>query len=1116
MIIAETVLKAEFLTGLVLLIIGIGIQIAAAQLAAKKNKQKFPDEEDDSPSTITTRGAWLQAIWGVHRVAPVVGWVGNRRERHVRRTLPQDIVEDAWHLITVGRCTALTAIWKDGKLLWSGRITPESHPSGTTINFKITGFLSTFRIYWGEDDQPIDDIVSANVTINSRWPGVCYIVIFDQKIGTKGSTTAWPTLEYEITSRPIESDLQTSKWFHNADEISGLGIDPINVLLNGAPGVGFIEVAKNVTSDYFPGRAVTVAGQPLSALTVKSTSFIKNTLISSTPGDLTTWTKVPSTDGTDAVFTPTVLLPQLTSPPGVEGIQYLLSTRKTLAEDVSGYTITNVDLFQKVGMFAEFSIYMHMSFRDEFSISQFRLSILNGSDEELVRGDFTPDFRTQKWNVDKITSPLGKPDIKATALFVSGLWTKLTVSVRITAAEAGTTKKVLIRPGASSFVIDTARTRLGSVVSLHKVLVIAPLSSQTDITRIFFQETLTGWTPDTGTLTPTIPTTVEFNGANAAAILDELFFLESPRGSGLDKTVFDRSSLATIGNTLDTTAERAASHAIARGGTDAREIINDIMVDFGIVLPWDYSLGKYVFKLNRKAPVSNTIIPESLLEGIPPLIISNLLSKFAPKIVYPFKDRERNFTTSTISIDDDGQIAAIANQRATKISLKTVTDFKGAGILSTRKDLEHPSNAAGAELTASRAARYLLPGDILSVEGLPELIRVVETTPQASSTQVKIDGTFSIYGENAVTGNILKGGGISPVLLAADDLQTDILELDYPVVPRFSEVKLVIARIRAHTGIIAANILISEDEVIYTSIKAIDTHAIGGVLSKNISSSSGNDPDIEPIEFTPAGGLDDFASFPLIEDLDSLRSGKLVARIGEEWIFFAGIQQVDDSPITFRLLECMRGRLHSKTTSHDINDKIYLMDPDQNSETIIGLDFIQNPSIKADQKLSYKIQSLAADALEEPITPDIFIPQGLATIPRGMTFLGALEGRLVYTTTAGIDVFWSVYSDSAADAPSKFSAGDFPFGQRHDDINATGGSPHKAFLEIRSDPGEELKTTIATALSGGKMDTGFAISQTTISNAFDGEHPASFQLWGFLKDGNIKSLYRKVIISKRT
>jgi len=99
-------------------------------------------------------------------------------------------------------------------------------------------------------------------------------------------------------------------------------------------------------------------------------------------------------------------------------------------------------------------------------------------------------------------------------------------------------------------------------------------------------------------------------------------------------------------------------------------------------------------------------------------------------------------------------------------------------------------------------------------------------------------------------------------------------------------------------------------------------------------------------------------------------------------------------------------------------------------------------------------------------------------------------------------------------------------GQVHSDIAITGGSPHSAFAEIRSNPGEVLKTTIKLNATGGDIVTGENISQSTISAAFDGEHPDSFQLWGFMQNSttlpteNInlvqKSPYLKIIIKKRT
>ena len=1117
----NTIVHAELITFFVLLVIGVGLQVAAAQLAKQKNRQKFPDEEDDTPSTITTRGAWLQTLWGQHRVAPVVGWVGNRRERHIRRSLP-DIIEDAWHLLNVGKCNALTAIWKDGRILFQGRVTPETTPSGSTLSVTVDSITWQFRIYWGEDDQPIDPTIEEQVGISSRWPGICHIVVFNQKIGVKGQATAWPSLEYELTSRPVDSDLAIKRWFFNSDEVTALDPNPIFRVTNGEPGIGFIEVPQNLTSDYFPGVIADVTGQPLSTVTVRKTEFIRDVIQSNPSSDLTTWTNEPDKTGDPQSYVRNAILanPQLPGPPGVTEIQYILLSRHAKDSDENGgYTKDNVDLFQEAGLKATFSIVIFRGKQDsplgDFIAEHMRLSILDSTNnKELVRGDFRYNHHAFVYQIDKLLSPAGKIKIDSIERILDVRWQRIGVSIEVEASEVGNTRKVLIRP--ANF--ETVNGRI--YTKLRATPVIAPIAGQENTTKIFVNETLTGWSDLTGTITPQTPTTAPFNGANAAAIIDEVLFLESPRGAGLDKTIFDRTSLVTIGTSLDTTEERATCHAIARGGADAREIISDIMNDYGIVIAWDYSLGKFIFRLNRKAPASSTHIPTSLLEGIPPLLITSLLSKFTPKVVYTFRDRERNFTTSTISVDDDGQVLAIANQRAQKVSLKTITDFTSAGLISNRKDLENPSNASGVELTASRAARYLLPGDTLSVEGLPDLILISSTTPKSASSQVEIAGLFSVYGENAVPLPVLKGGGISIVQLATDDVQSDIIELSYPIVPRFSQLTVAIPRIRAHPGIISANILISENDIDYKSIQFLDKVTIGGTLVNNISTSAGLDHDIEPIKFNKIGDISDYAGLPVFgpEQDNLFRAGKLLIKINDEWMFCKGLDLINDSTFTFILGATMRGRFHTKADTHKAGDKIFIIDINDFIDSSIGLEFITNSAIIKLKKLFYKIQSVATDSLENP-TSESFTPVGLAEIPRGMSHVSGERGRLEYSTTGtAITIWWSVFSDSIEEVPSKYSAGDHPAGQQHIGINSSGGSPHKAFLELRTDPGEVLKKTIDTLKTGGEMISGIDITLTTINIAFNGL-PDSFQIWAYLRDVNdssIKSPYYKITVKKVT
>lgn len=191
----------------VLAVVSIGVSVASGLLI----NPKIPKQEglkDESPSTTATRGTYIPYVLGRRRVGASVGYVGNRTTKKEsvgsapskggkKRTGNKQTIyyEDAWHHLCEGPVAVLHAIYAAGKPIFSGGITPTSHPSGTTINLGSEG---AFTIYWGEDDQPLGSEVNTAIGANSRWPGRCYVFWSAKRLGT---APRWPILDYEVETR---------------------------------------------------------------------------------------------------------------------------------------------------------------------------------------------------------------------------------------------------------------------------------------------------------------------------------------------------------------------------------------------------------------------------------------------------------------------------------------------------------------------------------------------------------------------------------------------------------------------------------------------------------------------------------------------------------------------------------------------------------------------------------------------------------------------------------------------------------------------------------------------------------------------------------------------------
>ena len=213
--------------------------------------QKPPGAPDglgeDDPSLISTRGAWIPVYYGTRITArTVIGWAGNRTTTKesvgggggkggggggdVKQTI---YFEEVWHQLGVGPATTLHEIRFNGKIVWQGPINSTNTPSGTEIDLGKEG---TFRIFWGEADQPVNtDLGDASrIGVTSRWPRLCYIYWTKMRYGTSPSQ---PQVQYVLTWNCPGITLTGSDYFlsDTVNSVLSTGINPghiAHILLN--------------------------------------------------------------------------------------------------------------------------------------------------------------------------------------------------------------------------------------------------------------------------------------------------------------------------------------------------------------------------------------------------------------------------------------------------------------------------------------------------------------------------------------------------------------------------------------------------------------------------------------------------------------------------------------------------------------------------------------------------------------------------------------------------------------------------------------------------------------------------------------------------------------------
>lgn len=249
-----------------LMVLSIGLSILAGQMLAKKNGSPI---KDDKPTTLTTRGSFMPWFVGIRRVGPVFCWAGDReiRKEEVEGAgkggdePEQDVFYEAgWHVLGIGQVTALHRIIQAGKTIFTGPITNESHPSGTTVDLGKEG---SFVIYWGEANQPINTFLgNANrVTISSRWPHTCYILWNKKRMGTSPN---WPIVDYVLERRPSTSFLtQSDGWYEPGITLSGDDFSIIGHLASANEQTGYLQIAGDKSAKFKPQTFVEILGNGL-------------------------------------------------------------------------------------------------------------------------------------------------------------------------------------------------------------------------------------------------------------------------------------------------------------------------------------------------------------------------------------------------------------------------------------------------------------------------------------------------------------------------------------------------------------------------------------------------------------------------------------------------------------------------------------------------------------------------------------------------------------------------------------------------------------------------------------------------------------------------------------
>lgn len=490
------------------------------------------------------------------------------------------------------------------------------------------------------------------------------------------------------------------------------------------------------------------------------------------------------------------------------------------------------------------------------------------------------------------------------------------------------------------------------------------------VTTIYFMEPLS-----TANNAGTIRMYLQINddGPGPMHVFDEAMFAPWPRGMAGDSSEWDTATLNSFATTAAT--EKIPCSVLAGGGAALSEAIEPIMSDAGFVIGFDVKTGLNRIMPIREPSVVAAVPEEAICDPLPEITTIHQEKRTTAK-AYSFQDRAKRFRTGTIVSADSSQASFDAKNKTNKVEMGTVTDFNTATIVSERRGISETSEFATYKLHMNREARYLMPGECFTADGITERLRVVDAEIDPLHPTVVINAVSDFFAS-------VTSGYTSPAGLAESGDEADTIppaDLEAGAIPPpggwdggsppaahgdamvFGGSGIWIPRIRATANTAGARIWVSKDDTTYDVVGDSRRHAAGGTLlgtlPNNATEIAGAGPDI-----TLAG-----PDLALIRDLagdPGWAAGEQLMVIGDEILFLEGVDVVDDETVTLRGIK--RAQLGSAYSTHAIGDMVRIIQNDD-------VEVFRHRWIVSGETVYLKVAPFASGALDlDDITAETYV-----------------------------------------------------------------------------------------------------------------------------------------------
>lgn len=360
---------------------------------------------------------------------------------------------------------------------------------------------------------------------------------------------------------------------------------------------------------------------------------------------------------------------------------------------------------------------------------------------------------------------------------------------------------------------------------------------------------------DTSLHSPYMLDNGSYRGVNGMHALLQLLAGGNEYGLGISKC--DRLSAAVVAQRCE--LEGLAFNFTIQNGDTVDKTIQGLLLDLGVQMP-DHK-GLLLFQLTRHDDEAIPVLDDNVVLSPENEVNITLDENSTHRVVFTFKDKNNRYRDNDIKFDDDGFQDQNGRWNPQTIQIPSASDLTVAQTIANRRSHEIIGDNTSQRVDATRGAHLLFPGKRFK-DAIGTPFRITGVQRSTSVSKAVLDCILDAYSSSADV-LILDEGNIAPQPAsgaAVPDLAVTWFQVPDSITGGIGTEKMVVLRIRGHSGVSGAVVWISGDGSAYISVGHQDSASAGGPIESGILSTDG--------AILGTTGLTYIENGPIFEDLN--------------------------------------------------------------------------------------------------------------------------------------------------------------------------------------------------------------------------------------------------------